>query len=237
MFTILLLTTQSSLFAMELVPLPPSNSSSEMCFLINNITPQYSVPEDTKKELLTLYIAVTNDERKQAGKCTFIESSDYMNLNKENKLYITNCWYSDTIKIEEKTIVFDSHDAPQHYAQMLKLPQHIRRQIAKKYSSIVLAKKTGPKEWMDKKQAINQVAMKGLMLTIASIFIVTIVAGTIIYNDCNNSVDPSTIVIPMVFFHTLGASYIIRYYPETTLNLYHHNGYELLPLLPEGDTK
>ena len=244
-FTVLLLAAQRSLFAMELIPFPPSNSSSEMCFLINNITPQYAVPEDTKKELLTLYIAVTNDERRASHEYDIlINIPDYMNLNKHNKCYIQELLSANTpMRIDginnKKMIVLTAFpNAQVEYQKMLELPHNVRRKMAAEYSSMIIV--TGPEHKMnsDQVEAKETIAiMKNCSLTAGMIATTT----TILSYFLSMAISDPFIATAMIASATPVFKRLIYeevIYPLTkNLKYRYHNGYELLPLLPEDDNK
>ena len=246
-FITLLLITQISLFAMELVPFQPNNSSSEIYFLINNITPQYAVPVDTKKDLLKIYIAITNDERIASHKYDeIINIPDYMNLNKHHKCYIQDLFHIQEL-FNEYRIVDDINNKKMivltaaSYQKMLKLPQNVRRKIADRYSPMIIVTKS--KYGITPQRATNEeIIIEAMKSGSKNTGIIAAMITTLKYFQW--------IPLPDPFFAIPLASFILGFgilaftevinsdiYPLDKELKYRYHGYQLLSLLPEDDTK
>ncbi|HLW72598.1 MAG TPA: hypothetical protein VKR54_00975 [Candidatus Babeliales bacterium] len=238
-FITLLLITQISLFAMELVPFQPSNSSSEMYFLINNITPQYAVPVDTKKDLLKIYIAITNDERIASHKYDeIINIPDYMNLNKHHKCYIQELFgeYRILDDINNKKMVILTAI---NYQKMLKLPQSVRRKIADRYSPMIIVMKS--KYGITPQQATNKEIIEAIKSDFKNACIMAAMITILEYLQCitlANYFFTVPLISLMLGFELLTFTKVIyNAIHLLTRELIYRYHKQLLSLLPEDDTK
>jgi len=146
----LLLFATSYLLPMKTLTTKLSNSSSEICFFINNIDHnflQHKLPADVKKALLRQYSAITHDELLASiNYSNLISSADYMHLQKNNKqtiqmLYSKNYPITIVSRNNNKILMLDNIlEARIQYKKMLKLPWDIRCKIADEYSSMVFVK-------------------------------------------------------------------------------------------------
>lgn len=250
---LLLLVTYHSLFPMEPLPIiTPSNSSSEVCFFINNIDhrlPQhYQLLKDIKTKLLTTYSAITNDERIASHTYNkLINISNYMNLDRKNKQIIqtlSNKKRGVCIRKinKKKIIVFPSHDQQQ---LSLNLRQNVRHTLAQKYSSMVLAPTT-KRCWMNKRKmqslSLEKNFYNGVLIISPAIILTALIIGY-----CRAEYCPLLCLLAIVLaipgtalaiiIKEMYKSYKFIYSPINALELFQYNGYELLPLLPEENGK
>lgn len=108
----------------------PSNSSSEICFFIKNIS-QTNPREykDMKNKILTHYIAITDDERVNSKKYNkLINSTHYMHLNQTQKLTI-QLLQRKLIDKRSSTFLFSYKDA----CAIKKLPQYVQDNLPNKH--------------------------------------------------------------------------------------------------------
>ena len=243
-FVLLSLATLS-LVAMEPVTIKPSNSSSGVSFFIksisHNLPDNYQLPKEIKHKLLTTYVALINNEYNSSHRYNeLVDAFDYMNLNTDNKQYIQKLFSTtktamkiDNINNNKQIIFGDFPNAQIDYQKMLQLPLNIRRTIASKYSDMILIKTT--EENLNQKEVRQEEKFEyGISALIMASICIFLDAYFIKYPTC---------ILSLAWIQPLQAIPKLIYdkcRPLTSnqaFKFYHHNGYKLLPLLPEENEK